>query len=420
MMELHPTQPFRGRAFRWLFTATLVWNLARWMEMLVSAWLAYTLTHSAWDVALIGFFRSVPLLLLGVVGGLTADGRDRRQTLVVAQIVNGMAVAMIAVLLGTHRLAYWQLAVCAAVLGTTWVFDWPSRRALLPDLVHRRCLLRAFAFDNLNMNTSKIIGPLIAGSLLASLGPTDCYIALAGVYLGALLPLLPLPRSRRTVRIAQSLAADLGAGFRAVRSSQTVLGVLAITVALNMLVFPYQQLLPVFGVAVLRLGPAGIGLLGAGNGVGSLVGSCVMVWQGQRARQPGRLFIAGSFIVSLAIVLFAGSHWFLLCFFCLALSGLGQSAFGALQTTIIVSGVSSELRGRAMGILTLAIGSSPIGALLVGGVAQADGPAVAIGAASCAALLLVVVVACLFPGLHRPTPLPSTDPPLAPHAIARG
>jgi len=414
--EARPRQPFRNPNFCWLYAATFSWNLARWIEMLAVGWVAFELTGSAWDVALTGFFRNVPLLALGLAGGLVADRWDRRTILIVAQVTNLLVTCAIALLLWTHHLAFWHLAVANMLLGVTWVFDWPARRSLLPDLVHKRLVLRAFALDNLNMNMTKVLGPLLGGGLIALVGVFGCYVALGAVYSAALVALFPLVMPPRTsLARGTSVLSNLGAGIRAARASQAVIGVLAITVTMNMLAFPYMQVLPVFAVDVLRVGPTGLGALGAANGLGSFIGAVVMIWYGHQARIQGWLFIIGSGLMCFALALFAMSHWFVPCLLLLMLGGLGQASFGSLQSTIIVNNVDPEVRGRAMGILALAIGSSPIGALLVGALSDARGPAAGIGI--CAALGLGTVVACAvaIPGLRgvsqaRPVLIPAQPP----------
>lgn len=399
--EPGPRQLFASGQYRWLYAATLHWNLARWIEMLVIPWIAYELTGSAWLVALIGFFRNAPLLVFGLAGGVVADRQDRRSILLTTQAVNVAVSVAVTALLVTHLLAYWQLIVASVSLGTTLVFDFAARRSLLADMVERHLVLPAFALDGLNQNVTRVIGPLIGGALTVRAGVGGAYGLLALVYVGALLTLLPLGPAAQRVRAATGTwRSNVRAGMGAVAAVPAVVGVLAITVAMNMLAFPYQQVLPVFAVQVLGLGADGLGALSAGSGVGSLVGAIVLAWFGRQARIQGWLFIAGSSITAAGLCLLAGSSSFALCLALLVLSGVGQSAFSSLQSTIVVNGVAMEVRGRAMGILALAIGSSPFGALIIGGLADALGPALAIGLCAFVCLLLVVATSAAIPGLR--------------------
>ena len=137
----------------------------------------------------------------------------------------------------------------------------------------------------------------------------------------------------------------------------------------------------------------------AGGGVGSLIGAVLLTWLGRQAKLQGWLFVAGSSVTAVGLTLMAASSSFALCVALLVISGLGQAAFASLQSTIVVNGVSTEMRGRAMGILALAIGSSPIGALIVGALAGAHGPAFAIGACAAVCLVLVLATAVAIPAL---------------------
>lgn len=410
-------QLFASGQYRWLYAATLHWNLARWIEMLLIPWIAYELTGSAWLVALIGFFRNAPLLVFGLAGGVVADRRDRRAILLATQGVNVAVSASVALLLVTHLLAYWQLIAASLTLGTTWVFDFAARRALLADMVDRRLVLSAFALDGLNQNATKVVGPLIGGALVVRAGVSGSYMLLALVYVGALLALLPLePYARHVRSAAGTWSSNVRAGVGAVWAVPSVVGVLAITIAMNMLAFPYQQVLPVFAVQVLGLGADGFGALSAGGGLGSLLGAVLLTWLGRQAKVQGWLFVAGSSVTAAGLTLMAMSGSFALSLALLVVSGLGQSAFSSFQSTIIVNGVSAEMRGRAMGILALAIGSSPVGALIIGALASAYGPSLAIGVSAAVCFVLIVATTVAVPALRAPTHPPA---PAAPRS-ARG
>ena len=201
---------------------------------------------------------------------------------------------------------------------------------------------------------------------------------------------MPLAVRGRQVA-SSSMLRYLRDGFDELRKSQPIVGVLLISTAMNILVYPYQQLLPVFARDVLHTDAVGLGALGAAAGIGSFVGAMAFASVG-RVPRSGLLFWVGSCVMSACIAGFALSDNLPLALVLVALSGLGSAAFASLQSTIVLGRSSDQLRGRAMGALTLAIGSGPVGTLEIGAVSILLGAplAVALNAGACAVLVAVV------------------------------
>jgi predicted MFS family arabinose efflux permease len=397
--------PLRERGYRLLWTSALIWYFARWLNILVSGWLALELTNSAWLVALIGFFRTAPVPIFGAFAGAIADRFDRRRLVVFAEGLNVLATALIAYLLLAGRLEYWHLAGANLIYGLAWAIEFPARRAMTPDLAGRDLVVPAIVLDTMSMNVSKALGPLVGGGLIASLGTTTSYVLLTCLYAATILPLIPLrlppvANARPTV----SSIRFLGEGLDFCRRHPAVRGVLLITVVMNVLGFPYIQLLPVFARDILLVGPFGLGLLTAADGIGSLVGTAALTGAG-RIRRVGLLFVVGSVTMTTCLVLFAVSPLYALALGLLILAGFAHSGFSTFQSTIILGAAGDALRGRAMGVLTLAIGSAPVGMLLLGVLAAAFGAPLAVAASAATGAALIGLTAWRTPGLvgHRAT-----------------
>jgi MFS family permease len=242
------------------------------------------------------------------------------------------------------------------------------------------------------MNLTRIVGPLIAGALIAYINPAAAFVTMAGLYVAeiVLLKLMPLAAGGRRVSSGPVLR-YLKDGFASLKDSEPIVGVLLISALMNILVFPYQQLLPVFARDVLMVDAVGLGVLGAAAGVGSLIGA-IAIASTRRVPRSGRLFWIGSCVMSLSVVGFALSSSWPWALALVALSGLGSAAFASLQSTIVLGNASDQLRGRAMGALTLAIGSAPLGTLEIGAVTVLLGTpvAVALNAGACAVLVCAV------------------------------
>jgi MFS family permease len=388
--------------YRYLWSANIAWNIARSMEQIVAGWVAFELTQSAFLVALLGFYRMVPLFLLGMFGGVLGDRYDRKIVVLVLQTTNVVCVGVVASLAFAGSLTFTHLLVAELILGTSMAFDWPSRRALTVDLVERKHLANAVALDASGMNVSKAVGPILAGAMLASFSYGAVFATLGLVFLVNGLLILGVrdrPIAKSIVR-TQNVLRSLAAGVGYVLKDEAIVGVLVITVVMNAFLFPYLQVLPVVAVDVLGVGSLGLGVLSAADGLGSLVGT-LLIGAFIGSRWNGQLFWIGSFLGSLALLGFALTHSFEVAVGLMLAGGLARAGFSAFQSTIMLRNSSDEMRGRTMGVLTLAIGVGPFGSLEVGALAESSGPGVALAINAIVCSVLVVAAAARFRGLRR-------------------
>jgi MFS family permease len=389
-----PLETFRSSGYRYLWSASVLWNLARWMDRVVLGWVVLEMTDSAWNLAVLEALRWLPLLMFGVAGGAVADRVDRRWVLIAAQGLALVVCTSTGLLLALGLFSFTLAALAAFLLGVQWAVDWPTRRALIPDLVGRELTFNAVALEAVSMNLTRIVGPLLAGVLVAYWSPAGAFACMALLYVMeiALLKLMPLTARSRQLASGPMLR-YLRDGFATLRCSQPIVGVLLISVFMNIMVFPYMQLLPIFARDVLHSDAVGLGALSAAAGFGSVLGASAIAGS-RRVPHSGMLFWVGSCVMCASLVGFAVSSSFGLALVLLAISGLGQAAFASLQTTIVLSNAADQLRGRAMGALTLAIGSTPLGSLEIGaaGVALGAPLAVSVNAGLCAVLVALVAL----------------------------
>jgi MFS family permease len=380
-----------------LWSASLLWNQARWMDRVVLGWVVLEMTNSAWDLAILEALRWFPLLAFGMFGGAIADRIDRRWVLIGAQSLALFVCSVTAVLLALGVFSFGLAALATFLLGVQWAVDWPTRRSLIPDLVGRRLTQNAIALEALSQNVTRIVGPMLAGVLVAYWSAAAAFAVMAGLYVVEIVLLKRMPlRVQGRPPVSLPMLRYLREGFATMRYSQPIVGVLLISVFMNVLVFPYQQLLPVFARDELQVDAVGLGALSAAAGLGSVIGAAAIV-SAVHVPRSARLFWLGSVLMSVCLALFAFADHFVVALVLLALSGLGQAAFSSLQATIILSNATDDLRARAMGALTIAIGTTPFGSLEVGALAEAAGApfAVALNAGACA--LLVALVALRLP-----------------------
>jgi len=267
--------PLAIRDFRFLLTSNFFWWQARWMEAIVTGWLVLELTDSAWQVALIAFYRSIPLLVVGIWSGPLIDRVGRRPVIRTAQTVNFVVSVSIALLLWLDALAHWHLIVAALLMGSVWSVDWPARRSLFPDLLGKERTVDGMILENVVQNVSGIFGPFAGGALIAVLGAAGAYTLLAataGVALVALFGVSRQPIQRSKGKAVPMPWVQMRQGLRYARQNQPVLGTMLVSAIMNGLAFPYLDLLPVFARDVLGVGPLALGVMGSANGMARELG----------------------------------------------------------------------------------------------------------------------------------------------------
>jgi MFS family permease len=384
---------FREPRYRLLWLAGLCVNAARWMDLVVLGWLTLALTDSPFMVGVAAFCRTAPMMALGLVAGVVADRFHRGRVLIGVQAVNLLAAAGLGLIWAAGAGSFRVLIVLEIALGIAWAIDFPVRRAVLSTLVGPRGLTNAVSLEAVSTQGSKLLGPLLGGLLLARAGPTAAYLALALLYLASLLLVVRLGRGLALPGSPglESVLASLVTGLREVRAQPVILGVLAITVLMNTLVFPYQQMLPVFARDVLGVGPARLGVLVAAEGLGSLAGA-VAIAARHDLRRHARLFAGASLAAALLLLAFTASAWYPVSLLIQVAFGVAESGFGTMQSAIVLLAASPATRGRAMGVLSACIGTQPLGMLWLGFLTSRAGAplATAVGAAVALASMLPV------------------------------
>ena len=403
-------QPLGIPDYRRLLLSNTLWWQAMWMEMIVIGWLVLDLTDSPFQVALVGFYRSIPLLIFGFFSGPVIDRVGRRRIMLLSQSINFSTSSAIALLLWTDQLEFWHLCVGAILMGTAWTFDWPARRSYLPDLVGKSRTVDAMLLENFTSIISRIAGPFLGGRLIYDLGPAGTYIVLASFSGVALLVLTRLTRlPTRSMAAGDNPFKTVVEGLRYVRHNQPIFGSFLITIFMNYLTFSYMTLLPVFARDILGQGPVGLGYLGMGNGVGAMLGMFII--NGIRGKiANGLIFGVGATIQSAALFAFSHSTVFWLSVALLVCSGIGQAAFSVMQSSIVLTNASDEMRSRAMGSIVLGIGAGPPGRLQIGALAENFGAPFALGSHTFACAVLCLTTTLLLHEFRRTREPSLTDP----------
>jgi Na+/melibiose symporter-like transporter len=392
----------RNRDFFRLWLSNGLWWNAGWVELIVLGWLALELTDSPWQVAMVGLVRALPMLL-GFFTSWITDHFRRRKLLVVLQGAVLLGLGTLAALYGFGALRYWHIVAVSLLHGMIFTLDWPTRRALFPDLVGRENVIDAMMIDNMNLGVAWCIGSLAGGGLLywVGAGGALCFSMVLGC--SSLVLLLSL----KTNSVAPSRPAGwsdnlqrLRDGLRYVRRKPRIRGVLLVTVLMNAYVFPVHALMPVFARDILGSGPLGLGILSGAHGIGILIG-LVAVRRGRRHLPDTWLFAAGCLLGSAAFLGFSFSTHYGLSLALVLIAGMGHSGFGTMQSGIILTDTNDEMRGRAMAALVLAIGGGPLGSLQSTGMVASLGAPLTVAVMAFSAMVGILAVILLLPGFVR-------------------
>ena len=418
--RIHTFDAFLNPNYRLLWVSNFFAYISRWMQMTMLGWFVFEETGSAFLVTLVGFSGMGPLVVLGVFGGVLADRLDKRKLLLGTLFANllaatGMAALIFSdLLLSTDMVQYWHAYLVMLVGGIGWGLDMPSRRTIVLDVLGRARVNNAIALDSVGMHSSRMLGPLIGGGLISiSLfafseshggnGLEAGYAVTLLFFIASAIMMLNVKTPHRDAASAPqaswNIIGNLVEGVRYVCSEATLLAVVLITVFMNLLLFPYQQLIPVVASEVLNVGPTLMGLLLAFEGLGALTGS-IAIASASNLTHHGRVYLFGSLAGLTMLLLFSFSQWYGVSLALMLLLGLGTAGFGAMQATIILLVARDDMRGRGLGVITLAIGAGPIGGLMLGRTADAIGAPIAMTINAVLGLITVGLVGLLVPSLR--------------------
>jgi MFS family permease len=378
----------RYRNYRLFFTGQIISLVGTWMQSVAQAWLVYRLTGSSLLLGIVGFASQIPVFLLSPIGGMIAD-RYRRHRIVIATQSSAMLLAFILAgitLLGHIRV--WQIIVLALLLGVVNSFDVPARQAFVVEMVDPVDLINAIALNSSMVNGARILGPAIAGVLVAAIGEGWCFLANAISYIAVILCLLLmiLAPSERLRRAASGLE-SIKEGFVFVWRTGPIRALLLLLGLVSLTGMPYTVLMPIFAGSVLHRGAQGLGWLMGASGVGALIGTLTLAAR-KGIRGLGRWITYAALGFGGGMIVFSLSRSYVLSVALLVPVGFSMMLEMASSNTLIQTMVPDALRGRVMSFYSMMLmGMAPFGSLIAGAVAsRIDAPlTVTCGGAACLA-----------------------------------
>jgi MFS family permease len=372
---------FRHRNYRLFFGGQFVSQVGTWMQSVAQSWLVYRLTGSTALLGLVAFCGQFPVFLLAPVGGVVADRTSRHRVLVVTQVTMMLLAFVLAALTlsGTVRVAH--VIWLAAALGVTNSFDLPARHAFVVEMVGREDLLNAIALNSSLINGARIVGPALAGMLIAAVGEGWCFFANGVSFLAVLGGLLAMQDLKPALGSPPkgSPFAHIVEGFVYIGNAPPVRLLLLMLGLISVMGMPYMTLMPAIADRVLGRGADGVGLLMGAIGVGALSGALTLAAKdGLRGLEQWVRRAAVLFSVSLIAFSFSRSFW--LSVLLLVPTGYGFMVQMAASNTLLQSMAPDAMRGRVMAVYSMMLmGMTPIGALLAGALAARIGPAHTVG-----------------------------------------
>ena len=364
--------PFRFKDFSLLWTGLLISNLGTWMQFTALGFYVAAMAPNArlgaLDIGLIGAARAVPVLVLSPFAGVVADRYPRRLVLF---ITNGTTSALSFVLFGlvaTNHAPLWTLMITSGLQAATQSFDAPARQSWVPLMVPREYVGGAIGLNSVAFNAPSVVGPPLAGLLIAAIGVAPCFLVNAVTTLAvvaALAFMKPAPPSSK--RRGKVFAAVLE-GVRFLIGHPVLRWVVLLLVVTSLTVRPYNFLLPAYAVHVVHTGAKGLGLLMAAGGVGAIAGAFFTAATGGSRR--GTIWLVSAVCASLGVAALGLTSHFGLAAVILTATGLGTMSFIGSSNIMLQTLAPDEMRGRAVSVYSMILlGLVPLGSLLVGSLA---------------------------------------------------
>jgi MFS family permease len=390
----------RNRNFRLLLIGALLSNAGDFMQNVAQAWLVWHLTKSPLLLGLVGFFDSMPRLLLGAIGGVLTDRFERRRLVMLTQGLGMLQASIYWLVVFFGVIRYWHVLIFACFLGVVNTINQTARQSLVNDLVPKEDLANAIALHSSVFNLSRILGPSIGGIVIALIDVEGCFLVNALSFLALIFTLqqMDLPPWRAKAK-SSPLWTEVKEGFNYLRGNSQLFSTIALSYVVAMIGAPYATFVPVFATNVLHVGATGFGLLAAAPGIGATTAG---LWLASLGDYRPSLTLMCVFVLGygLFLGLFAWSHYFILSLGLLVSVGFCFIAFRACLNTALQSATPPHLLGRVLSFFFMDRGLWSIGGLLLGSSASVVGVNWTVGAAATICFMAAATVMLRF---RRPT-----------------
>jgi MFS family permease len=385
------------RNFQLFFAGQLISLTGTWMQTVAQSWLVYRMTGSSLLLGTVGFFSQFPVFILASLGGTLADRVNRHRVVIGTQVASMILAFVLAALTLTHQIQVWHIFVLSALLGVVNAFDIPARQAFLSDMVSRENLMNAIALNSSMFNGARIIGPAVAGLVVARIGEGWCFFSNAVSYIAVIIGLMMMNVhcARRSTEV--SPLESLLEGFRFVNRTVPIRALLMLLGLVSLVCMPYTVLMPVFAAKILHGGPKALGTLMGATGIGAMFGALTLASR-KGVRGLGRWVAVAAGALGFFLIAFSFSRVLWLSTLLLLPVGFSMMLEMSSSNTLIQSMTPDALRGRVMAVYSMMfMGMAPFGALFGGALADRLGAPVTVAIGGVAAILGSLVFARYLP-----------------------
>ncbi len=368
----HTWRALRSRNFKLFFAGQGTSIIGTWMTRIATSWLVYRLTSSALMLGIVGFASQIVAFLLGPFAGVWVERLNRRKLITWLQAAAAVQSLTLAALTLTHRINLWEIIALSVLQGALNALEMPARQSFMVQMVDdRNDLGNAIALNSSLNSGARLIGPAIAGLVIAAWGEGICFLADGISYFAVIASLLMMRIEHTTApRHTKTMFEQMREGWQYVRRFDAVRSLLILFALNTLLGYPFMVLLPVIAVQVLHGGPNTFGWLSAASGVGTMIAALALAARKSLAGLA-RSVLFGILLVSVALILLGLSRWLAPSLLMMALAGYGLLLCGSAVNTIVQTLVSEEMRARVMSYYTMAFyGAAPVGSLLAGALAH--------------------------------------------------
>jgi MFS family permease len=396
----HAWRALRHRNFRLFFSGQSISVIGTWMTRVATSWLVYRLTGSALLLGTVSFAGQIPTFLLAPVAGVFVDRIDRRKVLVWTQALAMVQSLALAALTLTNRITIAEVLTLSAFQGLINAFDMPARQSFMVQMVEDRAdLSNAIAINSSMVNMARLVGPSLAGLLIAVKSEGWCFLVDGISYIAVIFSLLMMRVPRPEEQCARtSMLSQMKEGWTYVAAFVPIRSILLLFGLLSLMGWPFMVLMPIFAAKILHGGPHTLGFLMGAVGIGSLVSALSLVMR-RSVRGLTRVIPVAAVIFGIGLIAFGFSHYLWLSMLMMLVTGFGMMQGLTGSNTIIQTLVDENMRGRVMSYYTMAfVGMAPFGSLLAGAMAHA------IGAPR---TVIVSGVACILGGIWFASQLPA-------------
>jgi len=391
------------RNYRLFFSGQGVSLIGTWMQQIAISWLVYRLTNSVFLLGILGFASQIPSFLLGSFAGVVSDRFNRHRILIFTQILSMLQASVLTYLVLTDTITIHWLIALSAFLGFVNAFDVSARQAFVVELIEKReDVSNAIALNSSMFNMARLVGPSVAGLLIAAVGEGMCFLINAVSYLAVIISLLVMrvkPREipKQEARIWQSLkeGASYVFGFPPIRA------IILLIASISLFGMPFSVLMPVFARDILHGGANTLGYLMGASGIGALLGALYLA-QRTSVLGLGKIIVGATIMLGSGLICFSFTQTLWLALFFIFFTGLGMIVQMASNNTILQTIADDDKRGRVMSFYSMAfLGMAPFSSLLAGAVADRIGVAYTLLGCGICCLLSIIPFALQLPALRQ-------------------